>query len=234
MHLSKKAFTLIELIVVVTMIWILIMATTVYLWWADEKRKIIEAQWCASTIHWELNNFVFYALTSKNLKIDWDEVSGDEYIIDLWNSSSTCTEKCDKIFLILLKKTYKELSAKKTCHKNLDLRFSWNNNITDYISMTKWFKNIKVSSNSKNTQPFFLKFDNNNVVLTWNITILLCQDKDCNNSKEIGKYEIDWRSQTISLINCKYYNEEDPSKCELRDGEEPKLKEKTNDTENNG
>ena len=66
---KHNAFTLIEIIVVVMMIWILMMATTMYLGWNGEKRKTIEAQWCVNSIWWEINNFVFHTITSKNLKL---------------------------------------------------------------------------------------------------------------------------------------------------------------------
>jgi hypothetical protein len=55
---------------------------TAYIGWSWEKTKIIEAQWCATTLWWKINNYVYYALTSKSLKIDnTTTVSPDFYVI---------------------------------------------------------------------------------------------------------------------------------------------------------
>ena len=233
MHLSKKAFTLIELVVVVTMIWILIMATTVYLWWADEKRKIIEAQWCASTIHGELSNFVFYALTSKNLKIDWNEISPDCYRIGVW--SGKCIDEndttwCGYISLNVAnysveqgqdqnQQLFKTLNSPSTCHKNwIDLRFIWHTSIT---ANDHEIKRIIINKWLTANDPFIIDHDGSYKTLTGEIIVLLCLNSDCNSRKEISKYEIDWRSWTISLVNCKRYSMEDSGRCELREGDTP-------------
>ena len=107
------------------------MATTVYLGGSDEKRKIIEAQWCANTIWWEINNFIFYTLTSKNLKIGDDPISPTHYIVQLSWSNDDWTapdcliwDPCDKLVLSYITETdessintYKTLSTANTCRQ---------------------------------------------------------------------------------------------------------------------
>ena len=100
-NFKKNAFTIIELTISVAVMWILMMATIVYLTWSDEKRKIIEAQWCSSTLWWEINNFVFYALTSKNLRLSTNNiVSPNYYIVQLtwWTSGcNSVSDRCNEI-----------------------------------------------------------------------------------------------------------------------------------------
>lgn len=58
---------------------------TIYLDWWSENSKIIEAEWCANTLNGEIQNFLFYTLTSKQLRVqswsDYIEVSPKSYYI---------------------------------------------------------------------------------------------------------------------------------------------------------
>lgn len=228
MYINKKnAFTLIELIVVVMMIWILMMATTMYLWWSDEKRKTIEAQWCANSFWWEINNFLFYTLTSKNLKLNNGTVSPTYYIVEFtWWNGQYCSSgnMCDKINLSYSTSTwdtpnnveeYKQLTISNTCNQNNQLKFYWSWLDTKYIVMNKWFspKNI----NDKNV--FYILEDGGNKNLSWDVIIWLCLNKkECETPKEIWKFVADARSQTISIRNCKFYDNDDANKCKTREG----------------
>ena len=225
--------------------WILIAWTTIYMWWLSEKRKIIESQWCASSIWGEINNYVFYALTSKNLKISESEVlSPDFYLIQLsWLNQEVnypgCTRKnyTDKENPILCKnlvfsyaswdKTniipYKTLTVSNTCHQsNPNLWFirSWGNSWEiSYINMNKWFSPI--SNGDK--RIFYMQDAWGNTEsykhIIWSIIIILCFNDECKNNerKEIAKRDVDWRTQTISLNKCKFYDNENPSKCKERE-----------------
>ena len=227
MHIKKiNAFTLIEIIVVVMMIWILMMATTMYLWWSDEKRKTIEAQWCANTIWWEINNFLFFTLTSKNLKTDSFEGSPNYYIVEFtwWTGWGVdyCSSwnMCDKINLSYSTwedspeniTTYKTLSI-SNCSQNNKLKFyrSWTQ--TNYIIMNKGFSPKDI--HDKNV--FYLSWTDWKKLL-WDAIVWLCLNDECSNSKEIWKFVADARSQTISFKNCKFYDNENPTKCKTRDG----------------
>ena len=70
----------------VAVIGILMTAMTIYLDGSGERSKIIEAEWCAATLDGEIQNYMYYALTSKKLKV-WEnydqEVSPDWYYIIL-------------------------------------------------------------------------------------------------------------------------------------------------------
>lgn len=220
---KKNAFTLIELVIVVAMIWILIMATTVYLWWTDEKRKIIEAQWCAATIWWEIHNYLFSTLTSKKLKISNSQTeSPNYYIIELtW---SNCSSWCDMINFSYSTwedptniQIYKTLSVSNTCHQTKQpIRFiwSWGNTDTQYIVMNKWFSPRNDIINKK---IFYIEGSGSSQSILWDIIITVCIDRNCSTLKEISKFIVDWRSQTISLRNCKFYQDNDPTKCKTRE-----------------
>ena len=79
--------------------------------------------------------------------------------------------------------------------------------------MNKWFspKNI----NDKNV---FYVSGNNSIALTWDVIVGLCLNKDCDKPKEIWKFVADARSQTISFRNCKFYDNDDQTKCKTREG----------------
>lgn len=217
-----KAFTIIELVAVVTIIWILIMTTTIYLGWLDERRKIIEWQWCANTLWGELRNFVFYALTSKNLKLSEDEIVSPEYYIVQLTGTDNCfkDDSCGSIVLSFatwddenLITEYKKLTP-KACYGNssrLIFYRTWGTTDEKYVKMNKWFSIKKVNEKT----VFYVK-DWSNKSITWDIIIGLCINSECSSPKEISKFAVDWRSQTISVKNCKYYDE-DPTICKTRE-----------------
>lgn len=226
---------MIEIILVIGIIWILIAWITVYLWWFDEKRAEIEAQWCASTIWGRISNYVFFALTSKNIKPDNlnKTISPNLYTIGLswWNSTETkpCNAinaswdniLCDKLIFWYSTWTiwdiepYKEITVKNTCRQNQPhLWFfwtGWNNGWwigINNVIMNKWFTTL----NLNNSNTFYLDWGG----LVWEIIIVLCNNSDCSLKKEIAKRVVDWRSQTISQHNCAFY-EDDWFKCKDRE-----------------
>lgn len=228
---NKKAFTLVEVVLVISIIWLLIAWITVYLWSSDEKRETIEAQWCASTLWGHISNYVFFALTSKNLRVENSTtVSPNIYTIWLswWNSneSTPCNTinasgnniLCDK--LIFWYSTwendiwiYKEITVKNSCRQNqphLWFFWSWWDNIKNVV-MNKWFTTMSLS----NPNTFYLKDWAWENIVVWEIIIVLC-NKNCSTKKEIAKRVADWRSQTISLHNCAFY-EDDSLKCKERE-----------------
>lgn len=227
-----KSFTLIELIIVIAIVWVLMMATTVYLWGTDEKRKVIEAQWCAASIWGEMTNFVFYTLTSKNLRYNDKPVSPTYYIVSLtWSSTShNCTRDhtwslCNTIVFSFL--TWNTFNINKSviyetktpwdiCHwLNSNIKFlrSWstNNNIS-YAKMNKWF-----TENEENTSDHNVFTLGPTQQFVWDIVTVLCLNSDCSTPKEISRFVVDWRSQTISTKNCKFYEANDANKCKTRE-----------------
>lgn len=214
-----KAFTLIEIIIAVAIIWVLFMATTVYLWWTDQKRKVIEAQWCTATLQWEISNYVFYALTSKNLKIEdkWKTkmVTPDYYYIQLtwWTNNCPAWSFCGITLSYTTpenstKAVYKTLTSNNTCRWNnprLTYSRTWTSNFS-YVKMNKWF--TESPENPNDTRVFGLDWG----ALLWDIIVSLCLNSECSNPRQISKFAVDWRSQTISLVHCKYY-ENDPNIC---------------------
>jgi prepilin-type N-terminal cleavage/methylation domain-containing protein len=231
MFKNKKAFTLTEMIIVIVIIWVLMAWTTIYLQWSDETRKVIEAQWCATTIWWYINNFIFYSLTSRNLRISASNIiSPDIYAIKLADCNSN--DLCDSIEFYGDEEKYQTINIYDTCHtsqNNLRIRRGWDEgekpSNDSIIKINKWFSPKKLSE--KNI--FYI--DDNWATpppLIWEIIMVLCLDKNCSVTKDVTERVVDWRTQTISLRNCAYYNEnrtcktrewcacynpEDPTEC---------------------
>ncbi len=96
---KKIAFTLVELIMVIAIIWILMLWMTVYLWNGHDRATSIEAEWCSNALWWALSNYVFYTLTSRNLRIikpgQPDEtVSPTYYYVELTGGTTDSTHGC--------------------------------------------------------------------------------------------------------------------------------------------
>ena len=222
----------------IAVIWILMAWMTVYIGWSDMKRKIIEAQWCASSIWWELTNYVFYALTSKSLRLsEEDVISPDFYHISLNSPSNiNCSKNnaesanntlCDSLDLSYSmwdtdpSSLYKNLSIANTCRQNqANIRFYWNvwnsadENDIKYITMNRWFSPIRLNESN----VFYLERNSSlGKALTWDIVAVLCIDDDCSSWKEVSKFVVDGRTQTISLRNCGFYSADNPNKCEERE-----------------
>jgi disulfide bond formation protein DsbB len=220
---KKNWFTLLELIIVVAVVWILMLATTVYIAWSNEKRQIIEAQWCSSTLAWEITNYVFYALTSRNLRFSENHIeTPDTYIIQLtWDNSCQNRQNfCDEIVFSYMKQddtniyNYSSIKSWKNCRWNkCDLKFYWSWWDIKYIWMNKWFLPTSITDR----KVFYLLTNSNDKLLLWEIIIALCLNSDCTEPKEIWKWVADARSQTVSLKYCKYYEMENWNLCKTRE-----------------
>lgn len=242
---------------------ILILWMTVYLWNSGDRAKSIEAEWCANALWWALSNYVFYTLTSKNIRVtpDGDPIPPTYYYISLTGGNSTAEKKCiptniwsghfcNKILLqyatwyhdpILWDPThylYKEVTVNNTCrHGKPEIWFyrdawdlSWN---IDYISMNKWFTPREVNAE----RVFYLHDvdwielgEDKEKLLTWDIIVVLCEDESCNWWKQIGKRQVDARSQTISFKRCVYYKSGEEwhmcktwEDCRVYDSDDPTL-----------
>jgi len=238
---KKKAFTLFEIIMVAAIIWILTLWMTTYMWGGWEKAKIIEAQWCANAIWWELKNYVYNALTSKSLKVNDNLISPDYYYIDLsWNSEAflcyNTDHFCNKIILWYSTweletttqgtresiKTFQEINQNNICHNwKINLWYIWNWTTTYYMLMNKWLTQKKINE----TKVFYLEtnpvnHNTNFAKLTWDIIVVLCYDNECESWKHIGKRHIDGRSQTIEFKKCMFYDNEDPKLCKTWEDEQ--------------
>lgn len=235
----KKAFTLTELIIVVAIIWILMMWVTVYIWWLWERAKTIEAQWCAASLWWQINNYVFNALTSKNLRLDNGTIiSPDIYQIVLAGGTKTPSKNCSRInyanewiycnelnFNALwwdVRYWYRTYNVRNTCRQNqANIWFFWSGLTTSDINnirMNKWFAPRSISER----KVFYLnQIDPNlseeeNKLTEGDIIVVLCPNNECANWKEVAKYHVDARVQSISFHKCRFY-QEDGITCDARE-----------------
>lgn len=237
--INKRAFTLTEMVMVIAIIWVLMMWMTVYISWSSERTQMIETQWCASTIWWIVDNYLYYTLTSRNLS--WN-ISPKYYYIQLtWGNFSVDNNCSSKNFesswtfcnqLILWYSTwdlgfdenplvYQDIKPAKACRQNQPKIWFYRDEPTTtwnirYLKMNKWFSPTSISD--KNV--FYLQEHINwspKKPLLWNIMIIMCSDEDCTWRKQIWKRVIDSRSQTITLVKCKFYSEDDKRLCETRE-----------------
>jgi len=217
------------------------MWVTVYLWWLWERAKIIETQWCAISFWWEMNNYVFNALTSKNLKLsDGKIVSPEQYYIKLW--WNTATKYCSKTNFVsswivcnelnfsfkepwnIISRQYKKVTIWNTCRQNQAnmwlYRIGWTSWDIKEISMNKWFAPRSINER----KVFYLQHDtgNNlgeelNKLTQGDIMVLLCPSSNsCKWGKEVGKFHVDARTQTITFQKCRFYKD-DLISCEARE-----------------
>jgi prepilin-type N-terminal cleavage/methylation domain-containing protein len=237
----KKAFTLTELIMVIAIIWILMMWMTVYIWWSGEKTKIIEAEWCANSLWWVMDNYLYYALTSRTLSGENDTIYSYYIQLSWWTltSNKNCITSeftwsnpifCNEIVLGYhtwnsdltigdSPAVYQERTIWDVCRQNKsNLWFyrSWLEGNVSYLKMNKWFAQTNIADRN----VFYIVDDNtdNNErerSLLWEIIIVMCSDDNCTWRKQIAKWVVDSRSQTISLIKCKYYDENDLRMCKI-------------------
>ena len=249
---KKIAFTLVELIMVMAIIWILMLWMTVYLWNGHDRATSIEAEWCANALWWALSNYTFYALTSRNLRIrhagEHDITqSPTYYYVELTgvtnDSTRNCTPEnalswylCQQIILGYAteydnpdsnRQEYETINVSNTCrhgHPYLWFYRNWWQKTWDieFIRMNKWFTPREVNAE----KVFFLKdkgetTEKDAQLLTWDIIVVLCWNESCSCTpqwcwKQIGKRQVDARSQTISFKKCKYY-ESNWSICKTRE-----------------
>ena len=232
------------MILVVAVIWILVMWITVYISWTNQRSKIIEAEGCAATLWWVIDNYLYNALTSKVLKIEWNQtVSPNFYTIQLswgdFSSSQNCSNSwtlCKEFVLwystqpeITNIQPYKTLTIPKVCRQNQARIWffrSWEKNDIQYIAMNKWFSPMSITDRKvfylQNNPWFGVNEDIEwNKLLLWEIIVVLCSDKTCSTDstkKEVAKRTVDARSQTIALHRCKFYkNDENPNVCTDRE-----------------
>ena len=146
-------------------------------------------------------------------------ISPSYYIIQLtWCSESWY---CDKIDLLYDKwdwtnNLYRTVSISTSCQQSkqpLLFYWSWNDNTIKRIKMNKWFSPKDISD--KNV--FYIeKSWTPGIALLWNILTSTCFDNSCKSTKEIWKFLVDARSQTVSRKNCKFYDD-DLTKCKERE-----------------
>ena len=217
------------------------MWVTVYLWWLWERAKIIETQWCAISFWWEMNNYVFNALTSKNLKLsDGTIVSPEQYYIKLgWDIAVRYCSKenfksdwtvCNRLIFsfkepwALVKKQYKTVTIGNTCRQNQAnmwlYRIGWTSWDIEGIYMNKWFAPRSINER----KVFYLQHNtgNNlseeeNKLSQGDIMVLLCPSSNsCSWGKEVGRFHVDARTQTITFQKCRFYKD-DLISCEARE-----------------
>ena len=89
-HTVKKAFTLVEVLLILSIIGILTAAITSFVQESD-RRKILYAETCLNNMDANIKNFVNAAMTSKKLTINNTTLFPDYYFIKFRPASGSIT-----------------------------------------------------------------------------------------------------------------------------------------------
>lgn len=117
------------------------------------------------------------------------------------------------------KYAYKTYNVRNTCRQNqVDIWFfysGWASSDIRNISMNKWFAPRSVSER----KVFYLLhsgWGDENKLTEGDIIVVLCPSDECRNWKEVAKYHVDARVQSISFHKCRFY-QEDGITCDTRE-----------------
>jgi prepilin-type N-terminal cleavage/methylation domain-containing protein len=210
---KTRAFTMVEIIMVITIIGILSIGIVSF-FDSNERTKMYKAETCLNEINGKVKNFTNSALTSKQLRIGTEQRFPDYYLINFQTGAGNIVFK----YITGTAETiYETLSLSTGCTKErISFEFNSSTNIS-LVKMNKGFRQIKPNEVS----TFLLNdsfTDTNHVTFTGEVTINVClPDTGCSPSREFFKWIIDSRSQGIYLKKCLFYKETDRNKCETRE-----------------
>jgi len=210
--MKKLWFTLIEILIVLIVIGVLSMGMMTYLGWNDERALMFKAEGCLTTIDGKVQNFLNYALTSKSFDFWGTFFSPDYYTILL---SGTTNDGYNQF--VLYGSTGE--SARQLIHKvsksdcmnefDKDFRFVISWTAFSWIVMSKGFRQV----NPKDTFTFALTKESLLTgTFTGSIIVKVCMD-DSGCKREIAKWNIDTRVQSIFLKKCLFYKEDSADEC---------------------
>ncbi len=195
--IHKKWFTLLEMSLVIVVLSIIIFMMKPF--FESNKKDYLYIESCANKVYGDMNNFMYAAATSKGLGTGINKIFPDQYIIKVINTNLISLEyqKSDgttwsqiQDYLTWLKDYY--------CYSNTyTSKFSW-----DFFTLTinKWS-----SATNGNTQSYTITWTQNNPAFTWAISLYLCYANTV--CREVAKFEIDTRIQTIKKKKCLTLNE---------------------------
>lgn len=196
--MRKKWFTILELIMVIWIISILIVTFRDI--FNNSNKDYLYAEVCVNKIYWDINNYIYSALTSKWLYVSWSwTIFPKQYTIKIQPSNNEFSLD------------YKINTWTWTyIQENLDNQameeyYCKTNKYTIYLSWDDFNITINKSSIQDQTLPTFT-INDGQAEFTKTTAINLCYTgNDC---KEIYNFMTDIRTQTISKKKCLLINDQ--------------------------
>ncbi len=207
---QKKWFTLLELIMVIGIILVLIV--TFRNIFQNTNKDYLYAETCVNKVYWDINNFLYSAMTSRGLYITTGSTTGtifpQQYMIAITPNKNE---------IELSYKTEQNITGTYIKYvlsgESLGQYYCKMNNYTTKMSWDNFNIIINKASLQDQTLPTFT-INNGWEIFTQNTQIYICYP--WNTCKEIANFITDIRTQTIQKKKCILINK-DWSNCLQRD-----------------
>lgn len=189
--MKKKWFTLLELIIVIGIILVLIVSfRNVF---ENTNKDYLYAETCVNKIHWDMNNFIYSAMTSRGLYIWTGVIFPQQYTISIspeYKITFSYKNQDNTTWTYIENDLSSELLSQNYCKTNNYItKLSWN--VFDIV--------INKASLEDQTLPTFT-INNWWEIFTENTQMYLCYT--WNYCKEIANFITDIRTQTIKKKKC--------------------------------
>jgi len=182
---------MLELIMVIAIISILMLVIRSA--FQNRDRDILYAESCVNKVYWDVNNFVYSAMTSRGLYISWNTIYPDEYNIDMNISTNN-------ILLRYKTQTWTWVYINNILSGDL-LKTSYCSNSNYKITLSWSNLSVKINKSSlqdQNLPIFTLSWWTS--LFTWQVKLLLCYIGT--NCKELAAIVMDLRTQKAEKKKC--------------------------------
>lgn len=202
----KKAFTLLELLLVVVIVWVLMWAMQNM--FSYENVNKLKFDTCYLKTHWLLSSFKQEALLQKSVRTWWNLVWSDKYIV-LFDSKN---QKIEFVYSwAWVKKTinysWSWSDTENDCYNTTYNTRIWNSNLKAVFQA--WFQTSNTTDNSSAMQIF--SWDNFDTRIqnswTWEIFFYYCKGKWVSaKCSQLYKIIIEPKVQLFKSFSCKSLN----------------------------
>jgi len=205
--MPKKAFTLIEIVIVIALIGILMISFKQI--FQLKNKDVLYGQTCSNYIYGDLNNFINSAITNKALYSGNTQFFPNYYIISFSTEQNTINLNYQQNNGLTGTRKSLNLSgdipSNYQCNKTEGIiKISGDNSI---ITIKKWLQQTE-------NLPSFMLTQNWSMVFTGTIPIYACSIN--NKCKNISKINIDSRSKSLTNHNCLVFTWENKLECHER------------------
>lgn len=183
----------------------------------NSKTQRYKAETCMNNLNGELQWFMRAAFTSKQLRVGNTEVFPNYYNIEfrVWEGENKIRFLYSTGAIKSIGTEYKSISLNDYCkQKEVSLLLTgvipplWWDSGKMLIIMNKGFRQVEPQEITT------FSIDTTVGAFTGSVQFNICVENSC--TKELGRWIIDARSQTISPITCRFYSETNSNLCEVR------------------